>query len=136
MKKSLIFGLIATIGLIGCTRNQEIEIPEATLSLFARTESPADTKTVVESGTHVFWEPGDEIAVFMGEKSAKFTTDITAASGAATFKGTFGDQGWPEEPDIWAVYPFSEEATFDGETITTTLPSEQIAREGSFGATI
>ena len=133
MKKSLIFGLIAVIGLIGCTRNQEIDIPEANLSIFARTESPAETKTVVESGVHVYWEPGDEIAVFMGEKSAKFTTDITAASGTATFKGTFGDKSWPEEPDIWAVYPFSEEVTFDGETITTTLPSEQIAREGSFG---
>ena len=86
-----------------------------------------------ESGVHVFWEPGDEIAVFTGEKAAKFTTDITAASGTATFKGTFGDATWPEDLDLWAVYPFSEDAVFDGETITTTLPSEQIAREGSFG---
>ncbi len=87
----------------------------------------------MESGVHVFWEPGDEITVFMSEKAAKFTTDKTAASGTATFKGTFGDQGWPEEPDLWAVYPFCEDAVFDGETITTTLPSEQVAREGSFG---
>ena len=133
MKKSLFIGLVAILGLIGCSRNQEIDVPDANLSLFARTESPAESRTVVESGTHVFWEPGDEIAVFMGEKAAKFTTDITAASGTATFKGTFGDQGWPEELDLWAVYPYSEEAVFDGETLTTTLPSEQIAREGSFG---
>lgn len=133
MKKSFILLATSLLALASCTRNQEIEIPEANLSLFARTESPADTKTVVESGTHVFWEPGDEIAVFMGEKSAKFTTDITASSASATFKGTFGDTAWPEELDLWAVYPFSEEAVFDGETITTVLPSEQIAREGSFG---
>lgn len=133
MKKSLFIGLVAVLGLIGCSRNQEIDVPDAYLSLFARTESPAESRTVVESGVHVYWEPGDEIAVFMGEKSAKFTTDITAASGTATFKGTFGDQGWPEELDLWAVYPFSEDAVFDGETITTTLPSEQVAREGSFG---
>ena len=133
MRKSLFIGLVAILGLIGCSRNQEIDVPDANLSLFARTESPAESRTVVESGVHVYWEPGDEIAVFMGEKSAKFTTDITAASGTATFKGTFGDQGWPEEPDLWAVYPFSEDAAFDGETITTTLPSEQVAREGSFG---
>ena len=105
MKKSLFIGLIATIGLFGCSRNQEIDIPDANLSLLARTESPSESRTVVESGTHVYWEPGDEIAVFMGEKTAKFTTDITAASGAATFKGTFGEQGWPDELDIWAVYP-------------------------------
>jgi len=133
MKTRLFISIVIVWGLIGCTRNQEIDIPDANLSLFARTESPANTKTVVEEGVHVFWEPGDEIAVFMGEKSAKFTTDLTAASGTATFKGTFGDESWPEDLNLWAVYPYSEEATFDGETITTVLPSEQVAREGSFG---
>ena len=133
MKKSIYIITSAALSLVACSRNQEIDVPDANLSLFARTESPADTKTVVESGVHVYWEPGDEIAVFTGEQSAKFTTDITAASGTATFKGTFGDATWPEDLDLWAVYPFSEEAVFDGETITTTLPSEQVAREGSFG---
>ena len=133
MKKSLFFGIIAIPCIIGCSRKQEIDVPDSNLSIFARTESPAETKTVVESGVHVYWEPGDEIAVFMDDQSAKFTTDITAASGTATFKGTFGDTTWPEDLDLWAVYPFSEDALFDGETITTTLPSEQVAREGSFG---
>ncbi len=133
MKKSVFIGLAAVLGLIGCTRNQEIDIQENGLTLVARTESPAESRTVVEEGVHVFWEPGDEIAVFMGEKMARFTTDLTAASGTATFKGTFGDESWPEEPDLWAVYPYSEETSFDGETITTVLPSEQVAREGSFG---
>ena len=133
MKKNFYIITAAALSLVACSRNQEVDIPDANLSIFAKTESPADTKTVVESGVHVFWEPGDEIAVFTGEQSAKFTTDITAASGTATFKGTFGDATWPEDLDLWAVYPFSEDAVFDGETITTTLPSEQIAREGSFG---
>jgi hypothetical protein len=133
MKKSFYIITAATLSLVACSRNQEIDVPDANLSLFARTESPAETKTVVESGVHVYWEPGDEIAVFMGDQSARFTTDITAASGTATFKGTFGEETWPEDLDLWAVYPFSEEAVFDGETITTTLPSEQVAREGSFG---
>ena len=133
MKKSLFFGLIVFLGLLGCTRNQEIDIQENGLTLIARTEMPAETKTVVEGGTHVYWEPGDEIMVFSGEKSAKFVTDLTASSATATFKGTFGEDAWPEDMDLWAVYPYSEEAVFDGETITTTLPSEQVARAGSFG---
>ena len=49
MKKSLFIGLVILLGLTGCTRNQEIEIKEDGLALFARTESPADTKTVVDS---------------------------------------------------------------------------------------
>ena len=133
MKKSFYIITAAALSLLACSRNQEVDVPDANLSLFARTESPAETKTVVEEGVHVYWEPGDEIAVFTGDQSAKFTTDITAASGTATFKGTFGDATWPEDLDLWAVYPYSEEAVFDGETITTTLPSEQVAREGSFG---
>ena len=133
MKKSLFLVLIAISGLIGCSRNQEIDIQESGLSLIAKTESSSDSRTIVEGEVHVYWEPGDEIAVFMGDKSAKFTTDITAASATATFKGTFGEDSWPEDLDLWAVYPFSEEAVFDGETITTTFPSEQVARAGSFG---
>lgn len=132
MKKSLFFAA-ALLSLAACTRNQEIDIPDADMVLTARTESSADTRTVVESGVHVFWEPGDEIAVFSGERSGKFTTDLTAASGTATFKGTLGEETWTEGMDLWAVYPYSEEAVFDGETITTVLPSEQLAREGSFG---
>ena len=133
MKKNFYIISAAILSLVACSRNQEIDVPDANLSLFARTESPTESRTVVESGVHVFWEPGDEIAVFTGELSAKFTTDITSSSASATFKGTFGDSSWPEDLDLWAVYPFSEDAVFDGETITTTLPSEQVAREGSFG---
>lgn len=136
MKKSVYLFLFSLVALVACSQTQELDIPdipEDGFTIIALTEAPTETRTVVESGVHVYWEPGDEIAVFMGEKSAKFTTDITASSGTATFKGTFGDQGWPEELDLWAVYPFSEDAVFDGETITTNLPSEQIAREGSFG---
>ena len=132
MKKNLFISAIL-LSVMACTRNQEIVIPDANLSLIAKTESSTDSRTVVEGGTHVFWEPGDEIMVFTGEKSAKFTTDITASSATATFKGTFGEETWPEDIDLWAVYPYSEEAMFDGETITTTLPSEQVARAGSFG---
>ena len=132
MKKSL-FLVAALVVLAACARNQEIDIPNANLTLIATTEAPADTKTIVEGGIHVYWEPGDEISVFNGEKSAKFVSELTASSATATFKGTFGDDTWPEDIELWAVYPFSEDAVFDGETITTTLPSEQVARAGSFG---
>lgn len=132
MKKSL-FLVAALFALAACTRSQEIDVPEANLSLFAKTESAADSRTVVEGGTHVYWEPGDEIMVFSGEKSAKFVSELAASSATATFKGTFGEETWPEDMDLWAVYPYSEEAVFDGETITTVFPSEQVARAGSFG---
>ena len=114
MKKLFILGIAAALSLVACTRNQEIDIPDANLSLIAITERPADSKTIVESGTHVYWEPGDEIVVFMGERSEKFVSDLSSASATATFNGSFGEDAWPEDLDLWAVYPYSEDAVFDG----------------------
>lgn len=132
MKKSLFFAA-ALLALVACTREMNVDTPAGKMTITARTETSADTRTVVEGETHVYWEPGDEIKVFVDGKSGKFTTDITASSASATFKGTLGDDAWTEGMELWAVYPYSKDAVFSGGTITTTLPSEQVARFGSFG---
>ena len=129
MKKSLFFAA-ALLALAACTREMDINNPAGNMTITARTETAADTRTVVEGETHVYWEPSDEIKVFAGEKSGKFTTDITAFSATAEFKGTLS---LTEGADLWAVYPYSDKAVFSNETITTVLPSEQVARTGSFG---
>ena len=132
MKKSL-FIAAALLTLAACTREMNIDTPAGDMTITARTETSADTRTIVEGQTHVYWEPGDEIKVFAGGKSGKFTTDISAASASATFNGTLGEDAWAEGMDLWAVYPYSEDAVFSDGTITTVLPSEQVARAGSFG---
>ena len=129
MKKSLFFAA-AVLTLTACTREMDVKTPVGEMTITARTETSADTRTVVEGQTHVYWEPGDEIKVFSGGKSGKFTTDITEASASATFNGSLP---LTEGADIWAVYPYSEDAVFHGETFDVVLPSEQVAREGSFG---
>lgn len=131
MKKYSFVSILAALCLVAaCTDQPDIVIrPGQEMVLTARTEQPA-SKTVVTNETHVYWEPGDEIAIFSGDKSGKFTTDLSAASATATFKGSLG--GDPDET-LWAVYPYSDKATFDGESITTVLPSVQTARAGSFG---
>lgn len=131
MKKYSFVSILAALCLVAaCTDQPDIVIqPGNEMVLTARTEQPA-SKTVVTNETHVYWEPGDEIAIFSGDKSGKFTTDLSAASATATFKGSLG--GDPDET-LWAVYPYSDKATFDGESITTVLPSVQTARAGSFG---
>ena len=132
MKKSLFFAA-ALLALVACTREVAIDSHPGDMTITARTETSADTKTVVEGGTHVYWEPGDEIKVFAGGKSGKFTTDISASSASATFNGTLGEDAWTEGMDLWAVYPYSKDAVFSDGTITAVLPSEQVARAGSFG---
>ena len=133
MRKSL-FLAACLLALAACSRSQVTDLPDSPgLTLIAMTEGPSGSKTVVEEGAHVYWEPGDELLVFSGKKSGKFTTDITASSETATFKGTLGGETLTEGMDLWALYPYSESATFKNETFTTTLPSEQTARKGSFG---
>ena len=133
MKNNIVFLFGLAILFAGCSFNQEIELPDPSLTISARTETQADTKTVVEDETKVYWEPGDEIKVFSGNNSGKFTTDITESSGTATFNGTLGVDALEGGLDLWAVYPYFDGAVFDGQSITTVLPSEQVARAGSFG---
>ena len=136
MKKSISIISIALVSIVACTRIQELDSPvfsEDGFTIIAKTETPAETRTVVESGIHVYWEPGDEIAVFSGDKKGRFVTDLTSPSGTAAFKDIQEDESWNGSKDIWAIYPYSQETVFDGETITTILPSNQVAREGSFG---
>ena len=132
MKKSLFFAA-SLLALAACSQEVNIEVPVGDLTFIAKTETSAETKTVVEGETHVYWEPGDGISVFSGEKSGKFTTDITASSATASFIGTLGKDAWTEGMDLWAVYPYSSDAVFSDETITTDLPAQQVARAGSFG---
>ena len=129
MKKSLFFAA-ALFTLAACTREASIDTSAGNMIITARTETPANTRTIVEGETHVYWEPGDEIKVFAGGSSGKFITYITASSSTAEFHGALNvDEG----DDIWAVYPYSQDAVFSSETITTVLPSKQVARSGSFG---
>jgi hypothetical protein len=127
MKKSLFFAA-ALLALASCAREVAVDVPGGDITLVARTEGPA-TKTIVEGETHVWWEPGDAIKVFVGEESAEFTTDITAAAATASFHGTLEV---PDGADLWAVYPFTESAAFADGTVTTVLPAAQVARAGSF----
>lgn len=128
MRKSL-FLAVALLTLASCTREIAVNVPASGTILVARTETSADTKTIVEGETHVYWEPGDAIKVFAGTESAQFTTDITASSATAEFTGTLALAAGAE---IWAIYPFSEDVVIADGDFTAVLPAAQTARAGSF----
>ena len=133
MKKYLYFGLAVLLSLSACTRKEEMDTPDPNMTLIARTESSAETKTVVSDETHVYWEWGDEIAVFSGTQKGCFYTSISEPSDTAPFYGYLDDGSTGAGMDLWALYPYSWAASFENESITTVLPARQVAREGSFG---
>ena len=107
-------------------------------------ENPKTRTTAVASGNSFqhWWSPGDAINVFYGVSEgygAEFGTDLEQASQTATFTGLLGAfSGVTEGGDalaqneFWATYPFSENNSCDGSSVTVTMPAQQSAPAGSW----
>lgn len=124
---------IAAITLItSCEREQPsgFQRNDGGVTLYATLEQPADTKTALQADGSVLWEPSEEIAVFSGSKSAKYTSTNDGPAAEAHF--TPEDKSFTLGNDVWALYPYDEEATFADGVITTTIPADQTACEGTF----
>ena len=133
MKKYLFFGLAALLFLAACARNEEMDTRDANMTLIAKTESSAGSRTIVKNETQVLWEPGDAITLFADGQRGSFYAQLTEPSDTAPFRGYMENGSNPSGMDMWALYPDSREASFEDESITTILPSRQEAQEGSFG---
>lgn len=129
---------IAFLVLIAASCQQNMEEPaqqiDNTFKLFAVQDNGTDSKTVISGEGSVYWDPAEEIKVFKSDGSGfLFKSSNSEPVASAVFSGVLSKDDVEEGEELWAVYPFAEEATFDGETITTVLPSEQVARAESFG---
>lgn len=101
-----------------------------------------NTKTALadnESGT-INWQPGDEIAIFCNKVGGKFTSTLTAPAATSSFSGTlnvvtgFGEESDPTQT-LYGLSPYSASASSDGSSITTTLPTVQVATADSYDPT-
>ena len=132
MKKYIAALAGLALSLSACQDLQEKDFMKTTaLTLTASVEQPVGTRTLIAGDSQVWWEKGDEIKVFAGTKSARFVTDLTSPAATADFTGSL-DGAWTEGSPLWAVYPFSEGAVLDGETLAVELPAVQVARAQSF----
>ena len=132
--KKLLFALTALAMIaVSCKDIQETDFMKITqLTLTASTEQPVGTRTMVAGAGEVFWEKGDEIKVFAGTASGRFISDVESGlASTALFTGSLGG-AWTTGSPLWAVYPFSDEAVLEGETLTAELPAVQTARSMSF----
>ena len=106
----------------------------------AYAESGCPTKTGLEDnadgGKNVVWRSGNAISLFFNTGNNGGSQFTTTNSGAiATFTGSISavsgnlsDTGGSAY--FWAVYPYNSNASCDGNTITTQLPSSQTAYAG------
>ena len=127
--KKIIYILSAVAAVISCSY-QEIQLPDDSLPgekiTFNAYFEDASTKSTLVDATKVYWLPGDEIKLFTGSNTGRFSTDIEEMSASCEFSGTIV----PAERYL-ALYPYSEEAYFDGEYIRSSLPARQVATDGN-----
>lgn len=95
------------------------------MEFYANTDVSTRTELTTDNAVH--WEANDAISLFdpKGDNNRFYTTE----SGPRV---TFTGEATPADGTYYALYPYNTNALIEGTTITTTLPAEQDAREGSF----
>ena len=142
--KSIFYVATAAMITLACTReveksdsiNQRSEIK---LTATWASEDNSLSRTILqENGTSVWWTTGEEINAFFGTMaSGKFTSTNTKPQATVSFTGTLtsliGEVETEEGiSDCWAIYPYNETNTCDGQSVSLTVSSEQTATSGTF----
>lgn len=138
---TLIAGLVISFLASSCVNIEET--PDNHLGeeiCFTAFLKDVDTKTERQENTDVYWCPGDAISIFFnkGENGGdRFIAQNEAVSAIAEFKGNItgfagGGESTGGEFWFWGIYPYSEDNSCDGSSITLVLPEQQTAKAGSF----
>ena len=136
----MIFAALALAALtLSCTREAEVSDAIGSgeeITITATLENGSKT-AVQDGGPEVYWEPADEVKLFLNGTGSRFISNNTELAGIAQFTGTLNavigfNEGFSEDNPLWGLYPYRADATSDGASVTTTLPAEQIGRAGSF----
>ena len=136
MKKINYIGTIAIIciSFIGCIKENETHNLDDRFVIYATREDLQSTKTELQSDNSIVWTKGDEISLFVDggtNGGYKFVSANEANASSTTFISSDNIE-MNGSSTYWAVYPYNESTSCNGASITTILPSEQVARAGSF----
>lgn len=129
--------LACVVFLVSCMKETDTFRPQAgisgdNISFNAVNVDNAETRTSRQADGAVWWDPADNIHIFYGSVSSKFTTQIKSPSATATFSGSFEGLVYDGSGEFWALYPYSETDSFDGNSLTFSLSSKQKAVAGTF----
>jgi len=134
MKYQYIRILALTISLIvGVSCDEDILIQDdCNNSFFGSIENREGAKTILtDNGSNVLWEPGDAIRIFCSGQEGKYISTISSSSATSSFisETNFASR---DSNRYFAIYPYSDQDSFDGTTATVTIPYNQYADKESF----
>ena len=141
--RKVLYLLIIPVILAGCAKVKEVEQPQNQEELhevvFHAGWDP-ETRTVLQEDGSVWWEPGDEIRLFIVWNNndyffwdCKLTSNITEPTAKADFIGQI--EGREENTSYIAVYPYSavtENYYVSGSRVFLTIPAIQEGKEDTF----
>lgn len=138
MNTKIVLGIMLPAALIMLSCQKEAEMPQTGEPLEITAvwaEDETGSRTALQGdGTSIWWTPEDEINVFYGSNaSGKFTSTNVEPQATANFQGTLSmDMGPQTGAAFWAVYPYNEQNSCDGQSVTIAVPAEQTAVSGGF----
>ena len=132
MKKYLSAALIVAMTAAACTKENTI-VNEEKHCFTADFNEDSPVKTVLrpnagEKKAYVEWIAGDQVAVFDG--SAKYCYKAETSGASTNLIPVETSVGGADT--FYAVYPYSESASFANGTVTAELPAAQTGVKGSF----
>lgn len=136
--------------IAGCTieesfiQGEDNNSKEEQITIQAIREGDPETRTVRKSDGKVWWVPGDAISLFYGSGTnggSKFTSTGTDTTQVTNFTGTItaitgGGELTVDDTYFWGVYPYNDDVSCDGTSVTMTIPNQQKATPGTFATDI
>ena len=142
--QKIILAAMSAISLFSCVPESESLDQTQYGERLELTASWADdagsrTSIVVDGNTgHILWSPEERINVFFGAKSSGiFTSTNTEPQAIATFTGTLntvigGMEMSNPTMSYWAIYPYNEANSCEGQSVTLSLSQFQTGEADSF----
>lgn len=125
MKKTLLWGAIASLFFVSCSKNELVEAVEPSGDFVAQL---ADVSRTELDGTAVIWNAEDELTIFTKTEHNRHYKVKTLSEDGRT--ATFGFVNYTGTSNgtisaNYAVYPYDAQATLSGDVISTVIASEQ-----------
>ena len=127
--KKICLSLLTLATLLASCQTEEME-DHLLPTIIAEFESQTGTRTLLsvdDSGIGtIYWKPDDLIDIFFGTARAVYSSQNTVNARTASFRTSDSVSGADlSSANIWGLYPSDDSSTCDGNSVTTTLPSQQ-----------
>lgn len=133
MQKLIVYMVTVAVLASACVKEPSLSGDTDLISMTFSADTDPVTRTALHTdGKSVHWTTGDRISVFAVTSGIPSVPQTFSASGLNGGSAIFTGSTSASADSFVALYPYDATATYDGTTLTTTIPTVQTAVKGSF----